>query len=194
PFPAVFSEGADAMAGGLGNDIFMVDDAGDVASELAGEGTDTVQSYLVNYTLAANVENLQLMGAQNLNATGNSLNNVLTGNSANNTLTGGTGSDRFVFNTALDATNLDTVTDFSRTQGDTLMLDDAVFAALVGKTSLADHFRLSTQAAVGGDDFVVYNAATGQLFYDATGTGTGQLFATLGNKPQDLTGAQFVVI
>jgi Ca2+-binding RTX toxin-like protein len=54
---------------------------------------------------------------------------------------------------------------------------------------------LSTKAAVGGDDYIVYNATTGQLLYDATGAGsnTAVVFATLTNKPQDLTGAQFAV-
>ncbi|WP_411885843.1 calcium-binding protein [Polaromonas sp. YR568] len=93
--PAVFSEGADSMAGGMGNDTFMVDDAGDVVTELAGEGTDTVQSYLGNYTLAANVENLTLVGSLNANGTGNALDNELTGNASNNTLAGGAGSDTY---------------------------------------------------------------------------------------------------
>jgi hypothetical protein len=36
----------------------------------------------VSYTLAANVENLTLTGAVAINATGNTLANVLTGNAA----------------------------------------------------------------------------------------------------------------
>ena len=36
--------GADTMTGGAGNDTYVVDNVGDVVTEAAGEGTDTVQS------------------------------------------------------------------------------------------------------------------------------------------------------
>jgi len=85
--------GADIMRGGLGNDTYIVDNTGDVVTENANEGTDTVQSS-ITYTLGGNVENLTLTGTATINGTGNALNNALIGNSANNTLTGGAGNDR----------------------------------------------------------------------------------------------------
>lgn len=117
--PAVFSEGADVMAGGLGNDIFMVDDAVDVVTELAGEGTDTVQSYLASYTLTANVENLTLLGNLSAGGTGNALANVLCGNAGNNTLAGGTGSDTY---TAYRGMGQDRIIENDATAGDTDVL------------------------------------------------------------------------
>jgi Ca2+-binding RTX toxin-like protein len=52
--------GADTMIGGLGNDTYYVDNVGDQAIELAGEGTDTVNAS-ISYTLGANLENLTLL-------------------------------------------------------------------------------------------------------------------------------------
>src|SRR4051794_28946495 len=66
--------GSDTMEGGLGNDTYVVDNSGDMVIENAGAGSDTVQS-AVNYTLGTNVENLTLLGAGNLNGTGNALDN-----------------------------------------------------------------------------------------------------------------------
>ncbi|MBK8190393.1 MAG: S8 family serine peptidase [Vampirovibrionales bacterium] len=85
--------GADTMIGGTGNDIYVVDNLGDTTVELSGEGVDTVKAY-ISWTLADNVENLDLQTSFNLNATGNALNNTLNGNSGANILTGGAGDDR----------------------------------------------------------------------------------------------------
>lgn len=84
--------GADSMNGGAGNDTYVVDNAGDVVSELAGEGTDTVKSART-YELTAHVERLILTGTGAINGTGNDLDNSITGNTGANTLSGEAGSD-----------------------------------------------------------------------------------------------------
>jgi serralysin len=83
--------GNDEMLGGAGNDTYVVGEAGDIVTELADEGTDTVRAS-IDYTLGANVENLVLTGAA-LAGTGNGLANVITGNELANLLSGGAGDD-----------------------------------------------------------------------------------------------------
>ncbi|MBR0556595.1 hypothetical protein J5J10_12985 [Ciceribacter sp. L1K23] len=85
--------GADTMWGGTGNDTYYVDNGSDTVAEASGEGTDTVRASR-SYRLTANVENLVLTGTDDIDGTGNVLNNVITGNSGDNTLDGGgTGND-----------------------------------------------------------------------------------------------------
>ncbi|MBS3648665.1 hypothetical protein KEU06_08480 [Pseudaminobacter sp. 19-2017] len=62
--------GKDKMSGGTGNDIYYVDSTGDQTIEAAGAGTDTVRAY-ISWTLASNLERLELQGSGNLNGTGN---------------------------------------------------------------------------------------------------------------------------
>ena len=83
------------MIGGAGNDTYIVDNAGDVVTEAADNGTDTVQSS-VSFNLGANVENLTLTGNANVNGGGNGDANVITGNTGDNVLTGGGGNDALV--------------------------------------------------------------------------------------------------
>lgn len=83
--------GADRMIGGNGNDLYHVDNAGDLTIENAKEGIDGVIS-VIDWTLAANVENLTLAGAAR-RGTGNSGDNALTANDAGNFLYGLKGDD-----------------------------------------------------------------------------------------------------
>ena len=84
--------GADVMTGGFGDDTYVVDQAGDVITELTGQGTDSVQS-AVSFNLAVTIENLQLTGSADINGTGNVFANILVGNSGANILNGGAGAD-----------------------------------------------------------------------------------------------------
>jgi Ca2+-binding RTX toxin-like protein len=92
--------GADTMVGGKGNDTYRVDNAGDVVTEKAGQGIDTV-STSIDYTLGAGVENLSMSsaGTAGIKGYGNELANtmsdwigsdLLSGLDGNDTINGGT--------------------------------------------------------------------------------------------------------
>lgn len=84
--------GIDHLAGGTGDDVYVVDDPGDVVTEQAGEGNDTIRSAIA-YGLVANVENLELTGDSAIDASGDANDNVLIGNEGSNVLTGNEGND-----------------------------------------------------------------------------------------------------
>jgi Ca2+-binding RTX toxin-like protein len=193
--------GADSMKGGAGNDTYVVDNVGDVITELAGLGTDTVQAG-VTYTLAGNIENLTLTGAGNIGGTGNALANHVVGNAANNlidgkagndVLTGGGGADSFLFDTSL-ASNVDTIVDYNAA-ADAMRLDKSIFTAFTTTGTLAAAaFRVGS-ASADADDRIIYNSLNGNLFYDRDGTGaaTAVQFAHLNGAPS-ITNADFLVV
>ena len=134
--------GSDTMIGGLGNDTYLVDAAGDLVSELAGQGTDTVIS-TVTHTLSADVENLTLVN--NGNGTGNAGDNILTGGNGANTLSGLAGDDTLIGGLG----------------GDTLLggLDDDILIGGAGADRLtgglgADTFVFNLTPAQGGVDTI----------------------------------------
>jgi Ca2+-binding RTX toxin-like protein len=183
--------GVDRLLGYEGNDTYYVDSTGDLTLEtIAGVagGTDLVFS-IVNHTLGTNVENLTLTGSANINATGNTLANVIVGNGGNNfidgkqasdTLTGSLGTDNFLFSTAIGAANVDTITDFTAAD-DTIRLDDAIFTALSAGFLTASAFVTGAAATTTGHR-IIYNSATGAVLYDADGLGGAAAiqFATVG--------------
>ncbi len=200
--------GVDTLTGLNGNDSYAVDSASDSVIEAVGGGTDRIFAS-VNYTLAAGQEIETLSTANNagaaaINLTGNAFGNTLIGNAGanlllgglgNDTLTGLNGADTFVFNTTLNAaTNHDTITDFN-VAADTIQLENAIFTLLTATGTLtAGLFKDLSLAAQDANDIIVYNRATGDLFYDTNGlTAGGQtLFADVTNGTA-LTFADFVV-
>ena len=140
--------GADTFIGGLGNDTFIVDNIGDTVTEAAGGGTDLVKSTASAFTLAAQVENLTLTGAGNINGTGNSLANSLVGNTGANVLDGAGGNDTLRGDQGDDVLNGGTGADrLSGNAGnDTYYID-----------STGDHIYEYTTAGIddGGHDLVV---------------------------------------
>ena len=195
--------GVNTLAGGKGDDLYFVQAANATIVENTGEGNDTVANF-VSMTLAANVEDMRMMGTADINGTGNILDNALTGNSGtniltgnggndsldgkdgNDTLIGGTGADRFVFDTTLNGvSNVDTIADFT-TASDQIMLDHAIFTALTtGALGAASFVAEAGATAHDGNDFILYNTTTGNLSYDPDGSGiqTATIFAHLTSHP-----------
>jgi Ca2+-binding RTX toxin-like protein len=101
--------GADTLAGAGGDDTYLVDGVDDTVVEYGGQGTDRIVAS-IDVVLGTHVENLTLVGADDVDATGNAAHNVLVGNSGANlidgklgddTLAGGQGNDTYLV-TALD--------------------------------------------------------------------------------------------
>jgi Ca2+-binding RTX toxin-like protein len=199
--------GADVLVGYGGNDTYYVGSAGALVVESTGGGNDAVYAS-TSYTLGGGQE-IEFLSADNFSATtpisltgnefantiyGNDGNNVLDGKGGNDSLIGLAGADTFAFTTALGASNVDLV--FGFTQGvDKIGLDDAVFTGIGGLGTLNANAFYSGAAAHDLDDRIIYNSATGQLFFDADGTGAGAAvqFATL-SPGLSLTASDFQVI
>ncbi|TPG57673.1 hypothetical protein EAH89_09575, partial [Roseomonas nepalensis] len=94
--------GADRLVGGNGDDVYTVDHLGDVVAEVAGGGTDRVVASVSGYTLAANVERLDLDGGATA-GNGNEGANVIVGNALDNALQGKGGDDQIFGNLGNDS-------------------------------------------------------------------------------------------
>jgi Ca2+-binding RTX toxin-like protein len=120
-------------------------------------------------------------------------NDRLDGMAGKDKLMGGAGEDTFAFTTALAAANVDQITDFNVVD-DTIQLENGVFTALTTTGALAaGAFRIGA-AAADADDRIIYNSATGDLFYDSNGNAAGGSvqFADLATGLA-LTAADFLV-
>lgn len=87
--------GADMMTGGAGNDTYRVNARGDQTIEMMDGGFDVVES-TVSWNMADNIEQLTLLGTDNINGIGNSMDNTMMGNNANNTLDGRLGMNQLI--------------------------------------------------------------------------------------------------
>jgi Ca2+-binding RTX toxin-like protein len=94
----------------------------------------------------------------------------LYGGNGRDFLSGGTGADEFAFLEAPGRARTDTITDFSH-RADQILLERDIFTAL-GRAVTAGEFRLGTRA-LDANDRLIYDRASGQLWYDANGDGKG---------------------
>lgn len=116
------------------------------------------------------------------------------GGDGNDKLFAGSSKDVFAFDTALDAQgNVDRIKHFDPGK-DKLALDQGIFAALDGGKKLSAAMFHRGKEAADTDDHIIYDKATGRLFYDADGSGDGAQieFARL-DKGQKLHSGDFLV-
>jgi len=179
-----------------------------------GRAADTFRSAASVGALAATTSNLVLTGKNAINGTGNNLANTITGNGAanslnggaaadrligsggNDRLTGGFGADIFRLDAALSSSNnRDTITDFNRSQGDRIELENDVFKGIARTGPLAPTAFRSGRSFNSASQRILYNPANGNLSYDSNGNAAGgvsALIAVLSTKPT-LTHSLFIV-
>jgi len=194
---------ANTLYGGAGNDTYYVTTAGDTIIELPGGGADAVVTTLNAYFLRAEVENLLFRGSGNFTGVGTDVANYIEGGAGDDllngglgadTLVGGGGADQLLFNSALGGGNVDTLVGFT-SASDRIFLDHNIFSA-IGNGVLAPGAFASGTTAQDADDRILYDSATGNLYYDADGNGGASaaiLFATLQGHPT-LAATDIVVI
>ena len=171
--------GSDTLIGGAGSDTYVVDNAGDVVTELLNGGADLVQSS-ITYALPGHVENLDLTGGTNINATGNSLQNTIRGNAGNNVIAGGGGTDILTGGLGVDTFLIRdgfavTVTDLGAGGRDILSISNtsAVTAQCTSDwtattatvndgvaTINSNGFVVNLSAAIGANGFTINNNST----------------------------------
>jgi hypothetical protein len=197
--------GGDKMIGGAGNDTYRADSNRDVVEESVGGGFDLVYATRsFRLTAGSEIEHVRAETTEAINLYGNAFDNHVQGNGKQNVLAGGAGNDRlvglgandtlrgdagddllsggsgrdsFVFNTLY---GVDTITDYV-VRDDTIKFDRKVFTAFERRGLIrASEFVIGSQAN-DEDDQIIYDQATGALFYDPDGVDAGaqQQFAQL---------------
>jgi phospholipase/lecithinase/hemolysin len=192
----------------LAGNIYTVKSSSAVVLEgVGGSGEDTIKT-TVSYSLSAGSE-IEVLRTTNNKGTaaialsgnefvqkiiGNSGANRIDGKEGNDILTGGGGKDLFVFSTPLDGSkNVDKITDYN-VSADTISIDQLAFAGLASGALPAGAFALGT-SALQTDDRIIYDKATGQIFFDQDGSGSAHspiLFAVV-SAGLNLTAGDFIV-
>jgi Ca2+-binding RTX toxin-like protein len=194
--------GADKMSGLAGNDTYIIDDLGDVVTEAAAGGTDTIKAS-VSHTLELNVERLTLTGTDAIDGIGNTLANLIIGNDGANkllgltgndtlqgglgkdTLTGGAGSDILTGGDDADIFHFDAFVERGDTIKDFLSGTDHIeivaagfLGAVAGVVNLSSK---ATPSASNGEGWLLFDTDVSRLYWDDDGTGAhvAQLLATL---------------
>ncbi|MEE1611340.1 calcium-binding protein [Microvirga sp. CF3016] len=178
--PLLFgSDGADVLSGTAGNDTID-----------GFFGNDFLQSFAGDDILYGHSDDDVLEGGDG--------SDWLVGGYGRDVLFGGNGKDRFAFDVKPDRKDLDKIADFS-VKDDTIFLNDAwmtKIASRVGSRAVKlkkEYFVIGNKAK-DENDYVIYDARKGFLYYDKNGSSAGGAvaIATL-YKNLKMTAADFLI-
>ncbi|HYX15593.1 MAG TPA: hypothetical protein VE944_14730 [Nostoc sp.] len=190
---SIFNKNTVTFLNDLNNNIAGFDNSNDVINGQGGN--DIINGLSGNDLLRGGSGDDVLIGGEG--------NDTFVGGVGNDILVGGVGSDRFLYNTdaafALTTVGVDAIADFNSSEADKIILDKTTFSAITSTPgtgfSNASDFKITSSGATSTAK-IIYNAVSGQLFYNqngsAAGFGSGGLFATLTGAPT-LSASNFVV-
>ncbi|MEH2058871.1 MAG: hypothetical protein V7K97_22490 [Nostoc sp.] len=177
----------------LSNNITGFDNSNDVIN--AQGGNDNIDGKGGNDLLRGGAGNDILIGGVG--------NDTLDGGAGNDVLIGSAGADSFVYNTSDDfdssTVGIDIISDFQHSQGDKIILDKTTFSAITSSAgtgfSNASDLKITSTGRTSTAK-IIYDAVSGQLFYNqngsAAGFGSSGLFAILTGAPT-LSASDFIV-
>jgi Ca2+-binding RTX toxin-like protein len=180
--------------------INELDDPKASNADLSGYGND------LNNTITGNDGDNRLQGdsgddrllgkAGDDRLEGGSGDDWLDGGLGRDRLEGGSGDDLFYFGDLLGSSNVDTIVDFNR-HDDRFLLDNDVFVGLSAGSLQSAAFKvLEWGSHVDSSDRILYNAQSGDLFFDRDGSGTTYdaiRFADIANKVS-LSASDFLIV
>ncbi|MEO7246193.1 MAG: VCBS domain-containing protein [Rubrivivax sp.] len=187
---AATSNQIDFVDGDGNNNTFSLSGGNDVG--FGDNGNDNING--------GNADDLLFGGNGNDSLSGNNGGDILYGGAGSDTLAGGNQADTFVFGHGWD-NGVDNITDFDRSEGDKLHLvnDYAGLFDSLSSGGLTDGQLLNgSPASETASTRVIYDANTGNLYYDADGAGGAAAvhfatFATGSSRPAGLLESDFVI-
>lgn len=178
------------LAGGLGDDSYLISHSGSRIIEMADQGIDRVVSVIDHFVLPSNVEELQLRGSVAAHGVGNEMANIIRGSDIDNRLEGMGGDDLFYNSKGSDTID-------GGAGHDTVSYTSFRDSVQIGKVN-GDHFTLSLiESSTGGYDTLMnierVNLGDVSIALDIDGA-AGQAFRIYQaafNRTPDMTGLGF---
>jgi Ca2+-binding RTX toxin-like protein len=164
--------GIDILEGGASDDNLFGGAAGDQL--YGGTGRDRLEAGKGNDFLNGDAQRDRLFGgAGNDSLLGGDENDRLTGGAGDDLLNGGAGNDQFIFATKPGKAGVDMIQMFDNGPGnqDEIHLALRAFAGVGPTGILADGRFHAGKVATEANDRILYDAASGRIWYDADGSG-----------------------